>query len=531
MKKIVSLLLGVLLCLSAVGCGNRSPDRWENYDPDNFIADTDNPQIVKNKISLRLFAPKGVAQGDWNDMVLWKEMEKITNIHIDWECYPLTSYGEKRGLKWLDTTNPADAFFLCNTMSEAATASKNNRIAPLENLIKDYAPNYSAWMKKYPEIERITSCDGHIYIFSSVSTVGGDFSMQYINKRWLERVGREMPATIDEFYDTLIDFKTKDGNGNGIVGDETPLSLIPGDATMSFIMSAYGFVSTGIELDGNDEIVYVPFTQNYREYIKMLNKMYKNGVLDASLYSNKAGDLASLGRSNRLGCFSCAAAVLNVGTSMEDQYVPIGPLTSSINSRKMHLQFSHDFNPNIFMLNNKSPYLRELVRWIDALYDVDLEPLQCVGIENVHWKWDDEEKTTYRMLIPEGMEQEQWRATITYQAGLGSPILKTEFSQKSSNKLEQKLNRERVVYRDYLRTGLPQLFFTTQQSKDKADIEAQLQNYVSNIEAQFVKGIVDPNDDAKWNEFIGKLTQIGAQKLVKIYDESYKNYLSIGGQR
>ena len=88
-----------------------------------------------------------------------------------------------------------------------------------------------------------------------------------------------------------------------------------------------------------------------------------------------------------------------------------------------------------------------------------------------------------------------------------------------------------MVYRDYLRTGLPQLFFTTQQSKDKADIEAQLQNYVSNIEAQFVKGIVDPNDDAKWNEFIGKLTQIGAQKLVKIYDESYKNYLSIGGQR
>lgn len=531
MKRIAGLLLGVVLLFSIAACANDPPDYWENYDPDNFIADTGNPQIVKEKVSIRLFAPKGALQGDWNDMALWQEMERITNIHIDWECVPMTSYAEKRGLKWLDTVNPADAFFLCNTMSEAATASQNNRIAALEDLIEEYAPNYSAWIEQYPEIKNITSYDGHMYIFSSVSTVGGEFAMQYINQEWLDNLGLSMPQTIDEFYNVLYAFKTQDGNGNGIIGDETPISLVSGDATMSFLMSAFGFIGTGMECDvnNNNEIVYVPYTQNYREFVKMLNKMYKSGVLDANIYSNKSGDLAQMGQNNRLGCFSDAAAMLTVGTEMEDNYVPIGPLTSSVNSQKMHLQFSYDFNPNIFMINNDTPYKRELVRWIDTLYDVNTEPLQSVGIENVHWKWDNEEKTTYSMIIPDGMTQEQFRATITYQAGLGTPILKTEFSQKSSNELEQKLNVEREAYRDYLRTGLPQLSFTSEQSREKADIEAQLNSYVGNMEANFVKGNIDPNDDGEWNEFISKITQIGGQRLIEIYKEAYQTYLNQGG--
>ena len=64
MKRIVSLLLGFALMvplLAAVGCGTKSVD----YDPDNFIADTSNPQIVKDKVTIKMFVPKASIQGQW----------------------------------------------------------------------------------------------------------------------------------------------------------------------------------------------------------------------------------------------------------------------------------------------------------------------------------------------------------------------------------------------------------------------------------------------------------------------------------
>lgn len=46
-KKLLSLLLAVIVSASSavfVSCGEKTD---ANYDPDNFIEDTSNPQIVK----------------------------------------------------------------------------------------------------------------------------------------------------------------------------------------------------------------------------------------------------------------------------------------------------------------------------------------------------------------------------------------------------------------------------------------------------------------------------------------------------
>ena len=45
-------------------------------------------------------------------------------------------------------------------------------------------------------------------------------TVMFINKNWLEAVGKEVPTTFTELKDVLMAFKEQDANGNGDPDDE-----------------------------------------------------------------------------------------------------------------------------------------------------------------------------------------------------------------------------------------------------------------------------------------------------------------------
>lgn len=491
----------------------------------NFIEDTSNSKIVKSKITISMFVPKSPIQPNWEDMVLFREMEKRTNIHINFEEVLLSSYSEKRSLKWEDRKNPTDAFFLANNMDEIVLYASRGALTPLNDLIEKYAPNYKKWLAKYPQIKKITTlADGKMYSFASVDTQGGQAAKQYINKKWLEKLSLPVPKTIDEFYNVLKAFKSENPNGkNG--KDEIPFSYINADQSRNFVMSAFGYVGTGMELDSKtNQMVWVPATNNYREYLKFMNKIYKEGLLDPYIFSNQSADLVVKGRSNQLGSFSTAGAFLVVGPELDNDYTSFGPLTSSVNNTKMWYQFGRQFDPSIMIIPSSSKYSKELVRWIDAFYDESTVPLQSNGIENVDWKWTNSSKTAWNFLVPNGIEREQFRATLTYQAGLGGAILSNGFNLKDASPETAKINKEIAIYKPYLKEVFPILQYTTSEIRTIKDLEAQLNNYMSTTEANFIKGIKDPSDENDWNEHLNNLNKINYKKLVTAYQAAYNRF-------
>lgn len=504
--------------VSAVSGTSGTATNSAQASTENFIEDTNSQKIVKSKITINMFVPKSPIQPNWGDMVLFKELEKRTNIHINFEQSLLSSYAEKRSLKWEDKKNPTDAFFLANNMDEVVLYSSRGALTPLNDLIDKYAPNYKKWLDKYPQIRKVaTLSDGKMYSFASVDTIGGQAAKQYINKKWLDKLGLKVPTTTDEFYTVLKAFKEQNPNGkNG--NDEIPFSYINADQSRNFAISAFGFVGTGMEQDSRtNKMVWVPSTNNYREYLKFMNKLYRESLLDPYVFSNQSTDLVVKGKSNQLGCFSTAGAFLVVGTELDNDYTSFGPLTSAVNDKKMWYQFGRQFEPSLMIIPKTSQYAKELVRWIDVLYDESTVPLQSNGIENVDWKWNDATKTAWTFLVPKGVEREQYRATLTYQAGLGGAVLSNGFNLKDSSPETVKINNEVAIYRPYMREPSPIIQFTSNEMKTVKDLEAQLNNYMSTTEANFIKGVKDPNNDNDWNEHINSLNKINYQKLVTTY--------------
>lgn len=122
MKKICVFLIAIFLIFVCFGCSYE-----REYDPDNFIADVTNPQIVKEPITLKVMVPKNSSiHGPYDEMALFTEATRITNIQFDFIEVETGVMQEKRSLAWEGNARDLPDLFLFgnNVAEQVQLASK-----------------------------------------------------------------------------------------------------------------------------------------------------------------------------------------------------------------------------------------------------------------------------------------------------------------------------------------------------------------------------------------------------------------------
>lgn len=151
-----------------------------------------------------------------NERIIFKRLEKQTNVHIDWTCFVADQFSDKKNLALAQFGNLPDGLFNAGMNDyDLLRYAKQGIIIPLENLIDKYMPNLQAVFEKYPEYRTMcTAPDGHIYSFPWIEQLGaGKEAIQaigdipYINKKWLDYLGLDIPTTTDELEQVLIAFR------------------------------------------------------------------------------------------------------------------------------------------------------------------------------------------------------------------------------------------------------------------------------------------------------------------------------------
>ncbi|MEG1705879.1 MAG: hypothetical protein RR291_00090 [Clostridia bacterium] len=546
MKKTKVVLCVLVLCAMVIGqLLVLTACKEETYDANNFIADTSSAKIVKEKITLNLFVPRSQQHlQDWNKMRLFKELEEETNIAIKFSYGDVSSYESQKSNAWASRHKP-DAFFLWNKISDQITESKLGTIRPIDDLIDSYAPNYKALLDADPEIKKTAQLlDGKMYSTVTINTVPRDWTFkQYINIDWIyqalvnevlqlsdlgltsmpninnaEEKNLLLPNTTEEFYKVLKAFKDM---------GKTPLSSIGYSNNLrSFLMSAFGYVTTGVALDKNDSVMFVQETDNYREYLKFARRLFSDGLIDNTIFTNTT-ESAFFAKADSLGSFDSSSAYLVVGKNKDSQYTALPPLTSSINSAKMWLDYDNKYDATTLMIPTTTPYYREIMRWIDRLYSPKYIEMQAFGKENEDWTWDNAEKSSFTFNVPEGQSIERFRGTLTPSVGLGQiTYWDGQFVLKENNLVTQKINAETQVYLEYMTKSFPKVKFTSQETDTLALITTGLNSVTTDFEKLVINGDKehDINNDSVWEQFKQSLIRAGLENYKTIYQTAYNRY-------
>ena len=124
----------------------------------------------------------------------------------------------------------------------------------------------------------------------------------WINHEWLKKLGLEKPKTVEEMRNVLYAFRDKDPDGNG-KNDTYPVSGVFNDseADMRWLwLRAYGLLNDAFWIKGG-KVVYTPYEQNYKEYLKEMNFLYKEGLIDKSYFTQATTEFKSKSASGTVG--------------------------------------------------------------------------------------------------------------------------------------------------------------------------------------------------------------------------------------
>lgn len=207
-----------------------------------------------------------------------------------------------------------DLIYLNTPLMDVLVAQK--ALIPLTDFIKASPILSDPSVIPTGEWEMLRYPDGAIYsVFNKYE--GG--TMPIVRADWLEKLGLDVPQTLDEYYIVLKAFKEQDPDGNG-KHDTYGLSTA-GLYDIQGFMGAFGVKARYvIGEDGRRTIPYA--SEAAIPAFEWLNKLYKEGLLDPNFVTNSTAEMRNLFLADRVGMVTYWDAWVGLFNSMRLQDDP-----------------------------------------------------------------------------------------------------------------------------------------------------------------------------------------------------------------
>ena len=517
LKKILSSTMVLVLVISVLsGCGGSENNTTASTQEDKEVVQV-TPEIkfpLDNPVTMSMFAITNVEE--LPDNKGFQKMEQMTNIKWDVQSTLGSDINEKRNLLFASNKYP-DVFYKSGfSQNDVDKYGKQGSLIPLEDLIEDYAPNLVALMEKNPEIKNIiTSPDGHIYAFPEIDKPMPYGPYLFINKEWIENVGMNEPTNLDELYELYKAFKTQDPNKNG-ENDEIPLTFFAADLWNPFFLLPYFGVPVDYATNcyvSEDEILFAPTSEAYKEEIKYLTKLYDESLLDPNAFIQTIAQQQAKGQSGEIfGSFNDAGAFLTTGRGEDLSYPMLTPF------EKESYPVNINVSPGTFVITDACETPELAVKWADYFYSEEGAILCWMGTEGESYKMN--EDGTWNWIVGEGEDISSVRQKNALQGAALHTGLQPDLFFKTTDENEGFLNDEKARLLEYCAQPFPKLKYSTEDQKLVSTVTADILPYIQEYTAKCVTGTFSV--DESWEEYLTTLNNMGLEDLMSIYQKAYE---------
>lgn len=536
MKKKIALLLCAACSVGMLtGCGGTSTDNAAAKNPaegsSEAVASEEDSEdsnlnkegfpIVNEQITLTVYGQRDQNQAEWKDMWVLQKYEEMTNIHMDYQEVPADGFAENKQLLFASNELP-DVFLRSNiSTNEVSTYGvTSGQLMVLDNLIEEYAPNLTKLFEENPAIKQATlASDGHIYTIPAIdlSATGKMNFKQWINTKWLDEVGMEVPTTLDEFKEVLIAFRDQDPNGNG-EQDEIPLGIRQVSSVYTLGGSfglAHQFNDT-YDVDENGTVHNWLCDDEFKEYLVYLNDLYEEKLLWQDYYKD---DLVTW-RSNLAGELYGAMYMpySDVFLNCEQDYSGYEPLLGPVGEKYWPDATTGIISVGCFALSNTCANPEAAIRWVDYFFSEEGGLFYAFGEEGTHYYRDENGLPRFNDEI---LNAEEGFMTalgkINMVPGGAFPCLRTD--ETDGVVASDQTKAAAAILEPYL----PETYYAkpsvSEEDMDRVvAIEQDLNTYRDEAVTKFIIG---EWDFGMWDEYCQTMEQIGIRELEEIYQKAF----------
>ncbi|MEF2245987.1 MULTISPECIES: extracellular solute-binding protein [unclassified Paenibacillus] len=533
MNKVTIIAIACLLMAAiAAGCSGggkpaASPEASSSSVPSNAQqtdtpkAEVEYPKSVTYWVSLNGNA--AATMKSFNEIAAYKELEKITGTKVEFQHPPTGQERDQFNLMIASGKLPDVIEFNWNTIAKGPDSLiKENRIIRLNELIEEHAPNLTKILNDNPDFKKLVTTDeGNIYVMPfllgdpQLSSVNGPI----IRKDWLDKLDLPLPVTIADWENVLTAFRDGDPNGNS-QKDEIPYSftITPSpetDENHAFI-GAWGI--TGDFYHENGTVKYGPIQPEYKEYLTLMARWYKEGLLDKD-YMTQDGKLKDAKvTGNQLGSFTAyAGSGIGRYTELmkEDPSFEIAGTTYPVLEAggKALGQYTFPFSGIGAAISSSASNPEQIVKWLDYKYGEEGHMLFNFGIEGESYEMKDGYPTYTDKIMknPDDLPITQAMAQY-FIASWSGPILQDKRYIEQYYVLEQ----QREAQKNWMQADhsklMPPVSLTAEESSKSASIMNDVKTYRDEMTTKFIMGAESLDN---FDKYVATMKSMGIEEAIK----------------
>lgn len=529
MKRVISLLLAFMMLASMlVGCGGKEVSMEgqeltigipQNSSVNSYVENGFTQYLEeKSGVKIKFYYFSNTGSEYTQQLALMcsanQELPELI-LGLDLGHYVMNQYGE-------------DGYFI-----------------DLTDLIDKHAVNYKKALeqlkKEQPEVAEYASekvkntNNGAIYGMPRVMPIASDSmqSLMHINKNWLDKLGLQMPTTLDELENVLQAFRTKDPNGNG-QNDE--IAMIGGAGIRNYIINSFVYFDDGA-FNVTDGKVWDPiYTDEFRQAL-----IYGNKLVQKELYSPMSFTVTSnselknlispAGGASKVGVFVGLSTVMTNANSDAIGEFSVMPVLSDSTGKGGYTVIAEPLVSWTGYITKDCKNPEVAMKFMDMFYEDETVTRQRHGVEGVDWE---------RVEATNGSGSKSYTKQINSEAFFGGSStwcgnvlgILTHYNYLTVNEEPQTdriAQTQRLVTEtwDVMKSGKEAderciyLVYSPEEYEVREEKQGIVYSYIVEQTTQFFSGQKDPANDAQWNEFLDTLTELGRKELLDIAQSAY----------
>ena len=235
---------------------------------------------------------------DYGQLKAFEEASKRLGVTIEWIMPAQGSESDQFNLMVASGEYPDIIFWDFSTTPMKLTGLMDSDIViPMDNLIRQYAPNYLACLEKDEGMKKQALSDTGTYDAmyklepepARLVTSGPT-----IRKDLLDKYDLQTPETIEDWHNVLSVIKENEPN---VTAPVATMKGMDGSSHILMFMSAYHTNVSFLNDVETGKVVYGPMTDNYKDFLSTMAQWYKEGLIDPEYmttdYKTAMGNIAS----------------------------------------------------------------------------------------------------------------------------------------------------------------------------------------------------------------------------------------------
>ena len=511
LKKGIALALVILLSFACVACDKPSKKSasgeltyWMELNPG---------------LSLKV--------SNFGETPLAKEIEKQTGVKVRYEHPAQGQLSEAFNLLLASGSLPDIMRYNFYSL-DAEKMMDNGTILDLTPYLESgKMPNLRKLLDEHPEWDSMVKTDdGRYYCFPFIREDKSLLMYQgpIVRKDWLDDLGIDVPETIEEWEAMLIAFKEKKGA-------EVPLAIYSFDLKSGAIAQAFGIY--GMEYVDDGEVKYAAMEDNYEDYLRLMNRWYKMGLIDVNLasvtndenkekiYNGKSGAIfGAVGG----GIGSFLQTMKDKDPEFDVVAAPYPVLKKG--DKPQYAVTDLEFNPAYScVISAKSEHIDEAIKLLDHAYSQEGKLTYNFGVEGVSYEMiEGEPKFTQHMIdILQGKNENE--ISQFYSMGTYSgPFVQMKSLVDQTLTYPQQLDAYETWY---VPTAIDHKIPLVQYTDEEKEMRTNIRREITTLQDEkLINYIIGRESIDTFEEYRKQLEEMGVKELLKIYNDAYQRYIN-----